>query len=131
MSRFELNSSVKQLSRGKSLPKNQNINQAGFILGQKIAIEELQPRKTYHSSASSRSSTAEMWKGSTKTWNQFQFHIAKCSANQREFVLVFFTVPLNIFLLMCLDKVCHSVIYYTAMPIKEILPVIFMHECMG
>ena len=26
VSRFELNSSVKQLSRGESLPKNQNIN---------------------------------------------------------------------------------------------------------
>ena len=28
VSRFVLNSSVKQLSRGESLPKNQNINQA-------------------------------------------------------------------------------------------------------
>ena len=38
VSRFVLNSSVKHLSRGERLPKNQNINQAGFILGQKIEI---------------------------------------------------------------------------------------------
>ena len=44
VSRFELNSSVKQPFRGESLLENQKINQAGLILDQKIEISELQPR---------------------------------------------------------------------------------------
>ena len=44
MSRFELNSSVKQPLRGESLLENQKINQAGLILDQKIEISELQPQ---------------------------------------------------------------------------------------
>ena len=44
LSCFELNSSVKQLCRGESFLENQKINQAGFILDQKIEISELQPR---------------------------------------------------------------------------------------
>ena len=44
MSRFELNSSVKQLFRGESLLENQKINWEGLILDQKIEISELQPR---------------------------------------------------------------------------------------
>ena len=51
---------------------------------------------------------------------------------QTEFVLVFLAVPLNlIFLLLCLDKVCRSVGYFTARPMKVILRVIFIHEFMG
>ena len=49
---------------------------------------------------------------------------------QREFVLVFLTVPLNIFLLLCLDKVCRSVGYCTARPMKVILRLTFIHKCM-
>ena len=44
VSRFELNSQVKQQFKGESLLKYQKINQAGFILDQKIEISELQPR---------------------------------------------------------------------------------------
>ena len=44
VSRFELNSSVKQPFRGESLLENQKINQAGLILHQKIEISELQSR---------------------------------------------------------------------------------------
>ena len=44
VSRFELNSSVKQPFRGESLLENQKINQASLILDQKIEISELQPR---------------------------------------------------------------------------------------
>ena len=44
VSRFDLNSSVKQLFRGESLLQNQKINQAGLILDHKIEISELQPR---------------------------------------------------------------------------------------
>ena len=43
----------------------------------------------------------------------------------------FFAVPLNIFLLLCLDKVCRGVGYCTARPMKAILRVIFIHEFMG
>ena len=43
VSRFELNSSVKQPFRGESLLENQKINKAGLILDQKIEISELQP----------------------------------------------------------------------------------------
>ena len=43
---------------------------------------------------------------------------------QREFVLIFFTVPLNIFLLLCLDKVCRSEGHCTARPMKVILRLI-------
>ena len=50
---------------------------------------------------------------------------------QREFLLVFFAVDLNIFLLKCLEKVCHSVIYCAATPIKVILQVLFIHEFTG
>ena len=50
---------------------------------------------------------------------------------QREFVLVFFAVDLNIFVLMWLEKVCHSVIYCAARPIKVILQVLFIHEFTG
>ena len=53
------------------------------------------------------------------------------STIQREFVLVFLAVPLNIFLLLCLDKVCRSVGYCTARPMKVILRVMFIHEFMG
>ena len=60
-----------------------------------------------------------------------EFHIAWFSAIQREFVLVFLAVPLNILLLLCLDKVCRSVGYCTARPMKAILRVIFTHEFMG
>ena len=49
---------------------------------------------------------------------------------QREFVLVFLAVPLNIFLLLCLDKVCRGVSYCTARPMKVILRLIFIHESM-
>ena len=42
-----------------------------------------------------------------------EFHITQFSTIQREFVLVFLAVPLNIFLLLCLDKVCRSVGYCT------------------
>ena len=58
----------------------------------------------------------------------FTLHI---STIQREFVLVFLAVPLNIFLLLCLDKVCRSVGYCTARLMKVILRVIFFHEFMG
>ena len=51
--------------------------------------------------------------------------------NEREFGLVFFAVPLNTLLLLCLDKVCRSVGYCTARPIKVILLLIFIHEFMG
>ena len=44
VSRFELNSSVKQPFRGESLLENQKINWEGLILDQKIEISELQPR---------------------------------------------------------------------------------------
>ena len=44
VSRFELNSSVKQRFRGESLLENQKINWKGLILDQKIEISELQPR---------------------------------------------------------------------------------------
>ena len=44
VSRFELNSSVKQPFRSESLLGNQKINQAGLILDQKIEISELQPQ---------------------------------------------------------------------------------------
>ena len=44
VSRFELNSSVKQPFRGESLLENQKINWKGLILDQKIEISELQPR---------------------------------------------------------------------------------------
>ena len=50
---------------------------------------------------------------------------------QREFVLVFLAVPLDIFLLLCLDKVCCSVGYCTVRPMKIILCVIFFHKFMG
>ena len=43
VSRFELNSSVKQPFSGESLQENQKINMAGFILDRKIEISELQP----------------------------------------------------------------------------------------
>ena len=43
VSRFELNSQVKQQFKGESLLEYQKINQAGFILDQKIEISELQP----------------------------------------------------------------------------------------
>ena len=43
VSRFELNSSVKQPFRGESLLENQKINWEGVILDQKIEISELQP----------------------------------------------------------------------------------------
>ena len=36
-----------------------------------------------------------------------------------------------IFLLMCLDKVCRSVGYCTARPMKVILRLIFIHESIG
>ena len=51
--------------------------------------------------------------------------------SKENFVLVFLAVPLNIFLLLCLDKVCRSVGYCTARPMKVILRVIFIHEFMG
>ena len=61
-----------------------------------------------------------------------EFHdTEEFSTIQREFVLVFFAVDLNIFLLMCLEKVCHSVIYCAARPIKVILQVLFIHEFTG
>ena len=44
--------------------------------------------------------------------------------SKENFVLVFLAVPLNIFLLLCLDKVCRSVGYCTARPMKVILRVI-------
>ena len=44
VSRFELNSSVKQPFRGESLLENQKINWEGLILDQKIEISEPQPR---------------------------------------------------------------------------------------
>ena len=50
-----------------------------------------------------------------------EFHITQFSTIQREFVLVFLAVPLNIFLLLCLDKVCRSVGYGIARPMKVIL----------
>ena len=50
---------------------------------------------------------------------------------QRQFVLVFSAVPFNIFLLLCLDKVCRSVGYCTPRPMKVILWLIFIHESMG
>ena len=59
------------------------------------------------------------------------FSLHNLSTIQREFVLVFLAVPLNIFLLLCLDKVCRSVGYCTARPMKVILRVIFIHEFMG
>ena len=59
------------------------------------------------------------------------FTLHNLSTIQREFVLVFLAVPLNIFLLLCLDKVCRSVGYCTARPMKVILRVIFIHEFMG
>ena len=43
LSRFDLNSSVKQPFRGESLLENQKINWEGVILDQKIEISELQP----------------------------------------------------------------------------------------
>ena len=54
-----------------------------------------------------------------------EFHIAQFSTIQAEFVLVFLAVPLNIFLLLCLDKVCRIVGYCTARPMKVILRVIY------
>ena len=45
VSRFELNSWVKQPFRGESLLENKKINWEGLILDQKIEISELQPRK--------------------------------------------------------------------------------------
>ena len=59
------------------------------------------------------------------------FTLHNLSTIQREFVLVFLAVPLNIFLLLCLDKVCRSVGYCTARPMKVILRVMFIHEFMG
>ena len=59
------------------------------------------------------------------------FTLRNLSTIQREFVLVFLAVPLNIFLLLCLDKVCRSVGYCTARPMKVILRVMFIHEFMG
>ena len=59
------------------------------------------------------------------------FTLHNLSTIEREFVLVFLAVPLNIFLLLCLDKVCRSVGYCTARPMKVILRVIFIHEFMG
>ena len=50
---------------------------------------------------------------------------------QREFVLVFLAVPLDIFLLLCLDKVCCSVGYCTVRPMKVILSVIFFSQVYG
>ena len=58
----------------------------------------------------------------------FTLHI---STIQREFVLVFLAVPLNIFFLLCLDKVYRSVGYSTARPMKVALRVIFIHEFKG
>ena len=46
--------------------------------------------------------------------------MAKFSTIQGEFVLVFLAGPLNIFLLLCLDKVSCSVRYCTARPMKVI-----------
>ena len=60
-----------------------------------------------------------------------EFHITQFSTIQGEIVLAFLTVPLNIFLLLCLDKVCRCVGYCTARPMKVILQVIFIHEIMG
>ena len=59
------------------------------------------------------------------------FTLHNLSTIQREFVLVFLAVSLNIFLLLCLDKVCRSVGYCTARPMKVILRVMFIHEFMG
>ena len=55
-------------------------------------------------------------------WQKIKkFHITQFSTIQREFVLVFLAVPLNIFLLLCLDKICRCVGYCTARPMKVIL----------
>ena len=50
---------------------------------------------------------------------------------QREFVLVFLAVPLDTFLLLCLDKVCCSVGYCTVRPMKVILCVIYFSQVYG
>ena len=59
------------------------------------------------------------------------FTLQKFSTTQTELVLVFMAVPLNIFLLLCLDKVCRGVGYCTARPMKVILRLIFFHEFTG
>ena len=51
--------------------------------------------------------------------------------SKQNFFLVFLAVPLNIFLLLCLDNFCRGVGYCTARPMKVSLRVIFTHEFMG
>ena len=73
-------------------------------------------------------------RGSTKTRNPEtesnindrklkNFTLHNLVQSKENFVLVFLAVPLNIFLLLCRDKVCRSVGYCTVRPMKVILQV--------
>ena len=42
--------------------------------------------------------------------NGIRNQISMIAQSKREFVLVFLAVPLDIFLLLCLDKICRSVV---------------------
>ena len=61
----------------------------------------------------------------------FTLHNLVQSKENLFYTVVSLAVPLNIFLLLCLDKVCHSVGYCSARPMKVILLLILIQESMG